>query len=372
MGLSWNTWYNPLDNVAAVAKTLNPVRSVSGFAKGGQQAAKQTGEIGDFYRSTDIGSNNPLTNTTTQQPQNTGVLGENTEPNLFNGGDNGSGGSRTTSSFDPNSIYESEDIIRQANDILGRLGGQRETGLANIGSIYGNYRTNLQTQFGRNQADYNQNRTSTIRDNEIAKNNIDRKVASRANSLSRYLGSRGAGDSQAASVLAPYAAAKTGTQLRAGVNRQFGANLSNLDQSFGRYKTDYDNSILSLGDQETKARNDLEADILRQEYSARDNLSRGNTALDFARRGNSAGARAIRNEALPGLYAILQQIDALGKQRVTPTIQDATYDAPDIEQYTTEGVQDVAGVDPVVADSISPLYQYLLKRQEEDDRFFNY
>ena len=274
--------------------------------------------------------------------------------------------------FDPNSVYESENIIRQANDILGRLGGQRQAGNDSISSTFGNYRTGLETQFGRNSADYKANRNSTIRENEIAKNNIDRKVAGRANSLTRYLGSRGGGDSQAGELLAPYAAAKTGTQLRAGVNQKFGANLQGLDQSFGRYKTDYDDSLVTLGDQERTSRNDLESKILNQEYSARNSLSRGNTALNFARTGDAASSRSMRDQAMPGLFAILQQIDALSKPAITPTVNNANYDAPELSQYTQEGVQDVAGVDAVQADSINPYYQYLFRNREEDNQFFPY
>jgi uncharacterized Zn-binding protein involved in type VI secretion len=313
-----------------------------------------------YDRAGDVVSTSSTPAPRTSANDSTAVLGTNT------GNYTGSG-----STFDPNDVAQANDIIAQANNVLSRLGGNRQSALDSINGTFSNYRNSLQNDYGRNEADYNQNKVTTTRQNEVAKNNIDRKVATRANSLSRYLGSRGAGDSSAVG-LANYAAARTGTQLRNDVNQQYGANLSSLDQSFNRYKGDYENNLLSLGDQERTARNKTEADFLQQQYDAQDRLRQGQAALNYAQTGNAAQARAMREQALPGLFAILQQIDALSKPQITPTVKDATYSAPELSNYTTENVQDVAGIDPAQADNVSPLYQYLLKRQNEDSSFFGY
>jgi hypothetical protein len=310
-----------------------------------------------------------VTNTTTQggtptpQTDNTQI-----DNNQLSGG----GGRYSGGSFDPSSIAEAQDALNQANNLLGRLSGQRDTAVSNLTSSYANYRRSLENDYGRNKGDYTTNRNTTIRDNEVAKQGIDSKVRSRSNALSRLLGSSGAGDSEAAYVLAPYAAARTGTQLRSQVNQQYGKNLSGLDQSWNQYNTDYSNSLTSLADEEKNKRNQTLADFFRQEAEARDTSSKAEAALRYAQGGNATEARNIRNQALPQIYQILQQIDALGKQQVTPTQQDASYVAPDLAQYTTNNMGDVAGVDPTLADNVDPMYQWLLRKQQEDNQFFGY
>jgi hypothetical protein len=360
---TWNQWYNPLDNVANISRGASRVisRKVGTVAPSMTSTGLRTTTQPVYRTTSNTAPSNPASQqnasgNTTQDPTNTATSTY-----------------RSSGTFDPQSLIEAQDAVDQANFALSRLGTQRENALANIASSFGNYRTSLQNDFNRNQGSYNTNRTQTITDQEKAKGRIDTQVRTRGNALQRLLGSAGAGDSQAALELAPYAAARTGTQLRAQVNDQYARNLSGLDQSWSQYNTDYTNEVSSLADQENTKRNQTLADFLTQEASAKDNLSRGQAAVRYAQSGDAAAARALRNAALPQIYQLLQQIDGLGKQPVTPTVNDISYDAPQLSDYTTSNMQDVAGIDGAMADNVDPVYQNWLRRlQDEDQTFFGH
>lgn len=380
------SWNNPLSAaknvVSGVYGNNKPIVTTAlkgaGYllAPGATYIADQAG-IGNFRDAT-----NPYT---TQKGATTTSGGSTTTGSSFNPnipyapegssqiGGGGSGyGSGGGGSIDWASIAEAQDLLSQSQNLMDRLPGQRDVFNTNLANTYRNYRTGLETDFGRNQAAYQDNRTSTINDQINAKTRIDGQVRQRANSLQRLLGAAGAGDSEAARTLAPYAAARTGTQLRNQVNQTYGKNLQGLDQSFGNYKADYDNSLVSLADEEANKKRAFESDYLQKQFEAQDNIRKANSAIDYARTGNAQSAQAIRQQSLPALFALLQQIDALGQQQITPTAQQANYNAPDLEQYTTENAGNVGGVDASVQGDVSPYYQWLLRKQEEDQNTFGY
>lgn len=288
------------------------------------------------------------------------------------GGGGGGGGGYAAPKVDPAAVMSAQDLIDQANFTLSQLGGQRSIFNSNLDKTFGNYRAQLDNTFGRNKADYTQNRTNTISEQQQAKAKIDQQVRQRASALQRLLGAAGAGDSQAAYELAPYAAARTGTQMRSEINNSYGKNLQGLDQNWGRYNTDYQNNILSLEDQKAQKRSEQEQAFLNNEASARENLVKGQSAMSYAQGGNANQARAIHDAAMPIIYQILQQITNLGAQQVSPTIKDATYTAPKLDQYTVENAGAVQGIDPAVGQDINPYYQMLLKKGEEDQQNFGY
>lgn len=328
-----------------------------------------TGSVNPLYALYDKGGFTQVQGANSSQvaskPQTGSANDSDSGPLQYGGG--GGGGS-----VDWSSVADAQAMVDQANSILSRLASQKQVGLDNISGTFSNYRSGLEQDFNRNKGQYDLTKNQTINDQLTAKAGIDSKVRARANALSRLLGSAGAGDSQAALELAPYAAARTGTQLRNQVNQAYGKNLQGLDLNWNQYNTDYSNSLNDLTAQEANKRKELEAQILQQELDARDNMRKGQSALEYARTGNASAAQAIRNQALPQLYQILQQIDQLGRQDIAPVVKDATYSAPDLAQYTTENTQPVAGIDPSQASDISPAYQYLLKKQLEDQQTFGY
>lgn len=306
-------------------------------------------------------------------PAQTGVVntgGGNTDQTQTSGSRRTSGTSRTT--FDPTSVWEAQDALNQANQYLGMLDPQRQQFLNNLSSTYANYRTNLQNQYGRNKGQYDNSVTTANQNRVSANSQIDSKVRQRANSLQRLLGAAGAGDSEAASIYAPYAAARTGTQLRNQVNQQYGSTVQDLNYNWGQYQTDYDNSLKQMADEETNTRNAKLADFLQRQYDLENQKRQAEAAVKYAQGGNAAQAKALREAALPRMYQLLQEITALGNQQITPTAKDISYTAKPVDQFTVEDPGDIQGVDPAMADTTSPFYQWLLRQREDDNNFFGY
>lgn len=284
----------------------------------------------------------------------------------------GSGTSGTGSIADPAAMAEASDLISQSQNILDRLANQRNVGYGNITDSFGTARNSLNSSKGRVERDYTDNRVDTIKQNEVAKNRIDQQVRSRSNALSRLMGAAGAGDSQAALQLAPYAAARTGTNLRQQVNQNYSSNLKGLDTSWGDYLQDFTSALGDLDAQEKNKRNEFEGNILNTELSARDNLRKGQSALEYAKTGNADAARRLRSDSLPLMFQILQQIDNLGRQSFNPNTQQVAYEAPELQGYSTDNLQSVGGIDPNMGGDISPAYQYLLQKQKDDQDYFGY
>jgi hypothetical protein len=295
-----------------------------------------------------------------------------TDPTNTGGGSTTTTGGSGGGAFDWSSVTDAQNLVTQANDVLGRLGNQRNTFNQNLTYTYQQYRDRLGQDFNRNKGEYDTSKVQTLQDQERVKQQIRVQAGQQANALQRFLGARGAGDSMAARQLAPYGVARQGQQMQNEANQTYGRNLSGLEGSWNQYNTDYQNNLGDLASQQENARKKGEQDFLQQEYSARDNLSKGNQALNYAQSGNAAAAKALREQALPQLYQILQQIDALGKQDVAPTVTDASYAAPELSQYTVEGAQPVQGVDQSAQSDVNPYLQWLLKQKEQDLQTFGY
>lgn len=313
---------------------------------------------------------NPVTQTTNNQSQATGNnTQDNNQMQDYSAWSSTGRSGGSAPAINPADIMAAQDVINQANFALSQLGGQRNVFNSNLDNTFANYRSKLDNSFNRYKGDYEDNRKSTINEQQQAKSKIDQQVRMRANALQRLLGAAGGGDSQAAYELAPYAAARTGSQMRADINNQYGKNLQSLDQGWGRYNTDYQNNLLELSDQRENKRREQEQAFANTEAQARENLAKGQSALSYAQGGSAEQSRAIREAALPMIYQILQRITDLGAQQVSPVIKDASYTAPELAQYTTENANDVQGVDQQLAQEINPYYQLLLKKGQEDQSF---
>lgn len=294
----------------------------------------------------------------------------NTDQTQLNTNTYGTGGGSSINWAD---ITAAQDLVNQGNDLLSRLGNQRQIFTDNLNSTYQNYRDRLAQDYNRNQGSYNTQKTQTLQDQERANQQIRVQAGQKSNALQRFLGAHGAGDSMAARQLAPYGVARQGQALMNDANNVYGQNLSGLDTSWQQYGTDYQNNINDLASQQENERKKQEQAFLQQEYAARDNISKGNQAINYSKTGDAAAAKALREQALPQLYQILQQIDALGKQSVAPTIKDASYVAPDLQQYNVDqNLQNIQGVDQTAQSDVNPYLQWLLKQKENDFQTFGY
>lgn len=188
---------------------------------------------------------------------------------------------------------------------LSRLDNQSAIGHQNILDQYTSAFQNLQN--GRTNAlgQYDTQRTNTTQGNINARAGIQDNVHGQISGLQRLLGAHGAGNSSAASILAPYAAAQYGNQQTANVNNTYGQNLASIDQNQNNYNTNYDNSVGQLGAQRDNQNNQLDQSIL--------------------------GTRAQLTNA-PAGADIYNQIDNLGKN-VTYTPKAVAYTDPNLAAY---------------------------------------
>lgn len=289
---------------------------------------------------------------------------------VYNGSySRGSGGGSAVNWAD---VMASQDALNQANFQLGQIPGQRGIGLQNIADVFTNYRNQLNSQKGINERNYGTNRNQTIQDNERARASIDATTRQRASALQRYMGAMGGGDSEAAKILAPYAAARAGTKQREQVATEYGRNLSAMDTGWQDYLGQYTNQLQELAQQEKERRDNLEAELLNKQYEAMDRKRQAESAITYSKTGNATAARQQREAALNGMYQILQQIDALKRQYASPVVaKDIAYKAIDPATYNVEKNADIAG-GATTQEQIDPSYQYLLYKDREDKNLFGY
>lgn len=197
------------------------------------------------------------------------------------------------------------------NTQLGLLPGQQQTGTTNINNAYQSALDNLLNgkntalnTLGNQRAQTNQNYVNSV-------SGIDQGVSNTNSGIQRLLGSHGAGNSSAASILAPYASARQGAIQRGQVENTYGQNKTALDNSANDISTQFNNSSGLLG---------------TQKQSQLDQLLSG---ID------SSKAALLAQEASPDQAAIAalgQQVNQLG---VNPTFtpQAVNLKAPTLNDY---------------------------------------
>lgn len=228
-------------------------------------------------------------------------------------------------------------------------------GVANDNAInqYNNAFQTLTGNKGIAERNYNTARTQSQQDNIQAKSNINENVRNQYTGIQRLLGSRGAGNSSAAQILAPYAAGRTGNIQRSQVQQAYGRNMGALDTNWGDTQNQYTDSFNDLGRQkETNLRNNLskynevKAGILNQ---------RG--AIDPNNRA------AYENQA----NSLFQQVDQLGRD-VAYTPKTVNTKAVDLAQYNYDKYNaPTAGtnVNSAIVQGVGP-YWSLLNKDEEN------
>lgn len=226
-----------------------------------------------------------------------------------------------------------DDQLSAADQQLGRLGNQGATGEANIDASYNSAYNRLLGDKDVTTRDYNTTKDQTTQDNVTAKGAIDTSVRNTNTGLQRLLGSKGAGNSSAATILAPFAAAKQGNAQRQQVQTAFGRNIQGLDTAFGDYNNDWDTSVSDLGVQRDTQKNQLKSGIATTEAQLQQ--QKADAAVQKAQAGG-ANYTTARNERTPytqRINQLISQIDSLGAQpSFTP--KTAAYKAPSLSDYT--------------------------------------
>lgn len=277
------------------------------------------------------------------------------------------GGSAGTAQDSADEAAYWEDQMANADSQLARLGKQRETGNENINNSYNSAYNRLVGDKETTNRDYTTKRTQTTEDNITAKGNIDTSVRNRNTGLQRLLGSRGAGNSSAAQILAPYAAAREGSQQRTQVSQAFGRNMQGLDTAWGDYEKDWNTSAGDLKAQRDAEREKLVSGLSETEAGLQETKSNAAVQRAQAQGQNYQEARQARAPYLARIQKLINRIDSLG---ATPTFtpKAAAYKAPelasyDYNRYATPSLG--SGVDPNLASGAGAYWTLLAGKKKE-------
>ncbi len=241
------------------------------------------------------------------------------------------------------------DQLQNADTQIGRLDKQQSTGESNIDAAYNSAYGRLTGDKARTQRDYNTTRQRTIDENISAKGEIDTSVRNTANGLQRLLGSRGAGASSAAQILAPYAAAVQGSEQRGQVQKAFGQNLQGLDTSWKDYEDDWNTSVADLGTQRDNNKSQLLSGIAQTRADLLEAKSNAEVARAQAGGAGYSEARGARVPYTQKINDLLAQIDSYGATKSFTPKTDA-YKAPELASYTYDRyAAPSAGVNPNAA-----------------------
>lgn len=226
-----------------------------------------------------------------------------------------------------------DDQMANADRQLGRIPEQERILRENAENSYQSAYNRLVGDKATTERDFNTTKTRAVEDNVQAKNTINSGVRNQNAGLQRLLGSRGAGNSSAAQILAPFAAAKVGNQQRQQVQTAYGRNMQGLDTAWGDYNKDWDESA---GDLVTQRDNSITQGVAGLRQTEADLLeSKGNAAVQRNQAGGQSYSQA-RNARQPysdRIKALIGQIDAAGALK-TFTPKTAAYKAPELSSYT--------------------------------------
>jgi hypothetical protein len=290
------------------------------------------------------------------------------------GGASSGGGGGTSPAYDPATLALFDNQIGQINSGLGRLDNQQNIGLSNAQNAYNSAYNKLLADKAVAQRNYDTTKVQNTQDNVAAKSNIDLGVGRLANSTQRLLGSHGDGNSSAAQIQAPYAAALQGTQQRGQVGQTFARNEQALDTNWQDYGRNVENGIGDLGNQLYSNQNKVKASVEGNRASLLSSLAQLMSQRTAAAGGSTAAALAAAQPYMAQAQGSLTNVDNLGNEFANPVMQaqNIRYAAPDLAQYNYDQAQGPQLENSsALTDTISPYLSLLLggKRQNNQIQY---
>lgn len=259
-----------------------------------------------------------------------------------------------------------DDQLRNADQQIGRLPGQEAILRANAQAAYQSAYDRLVGDKNKTKRDFDTKKQVSIDDNVAAKGDIDTSVRQRNTGLQRLLGSKGAGNSSAATILAPYAAAQEGNIQRGQVQKAYGRNMQGLDTAWGDYEDDWNESS---GDLATQRDNTVTQGVAGLRQTEADILEAKSNAAVQKQMAGGANYTSARNQRTPysqRIQELIGQIDAAGATK-TFTPKTAAYKAPELASYTYDkyaAPQAGSGVNPGAAQNAGAYWTLLGKDKE--------
>lgn len=363
--------FSPLNAIKQIGSVVNPTGGVANYDVFGNLGDQRTGgEVLGATTGTPEGalSYNPdgtisefrngqwVTNYGTQ-------AGENNPQANLNTGITGSGlGSGST--YDPELAALYDNQIGTAQSALGRIGKQKEIGYGNIDKTYNESAALLAGDRSAAEGAYNLQKDRTGQDYTNTRAGIRANAGNQFGSIQRLLGSKGAGRSSAAQILAPFAVGKEAASRFGQVQDQFGRNQQDMDTSYATTTSQFDDYATQLENDKIQKRKDLESGLATTEVGLQDqigqlNLSRANalgTPLQTALQSIAPQQSRIQE--------LLNSIDEYGRNTSIALKGRGTYKAPELSQYNYSQFSapqlQGGGYNPQ-ADYVSPLTSLLKK-----------
>lgn len=274
------------------------------------------------------------------------------------------GGGSTAPAYDPGTIALYDNQIGTANSALGRIGNQREIGLGNINKSYDEATGQLAGDRSAAEGAYNLQKDRTGQDYTNTRSSIRSDAGNQFGSIQRLLGSKGAGRSSAAQVLAPFAVGKEAASRFGQVQNQFGRNQQDMDTSYATTTGQFDDYATQLENDKEQKRKDLESGLASTETGLQDQIAQ----LNLKRANEMGTPLATALQAIAPQQSRIQQllnsIDEYGRNTSVALKGRGTYQAPELAQYNYSRFDapqlQGGGYDPQ-ADYVSPLTSLLKK-----------
>lgn len=368
--LSWNSWYNPLDNIASAVRTVNPYANLSGFAKGGQTAAKGNNEPGQFYRSptTTTRTSNTTSSTSPFIEDNINHVQEALDYyNNQNSGGSGTGSGSGSSA--PAYDQEEMNLLNRQKSLYEQLLSGVDTferdGLRDLNDSYQSSLNRAGSSRDRAVRNYGIQREDTTRAKQSALGSVNQNTNNLARSLRTLLGMASGSGSSAFQFAAPNAVARLASAQRSGVMEDYGVNERNLVQAEADAKTDYENLLEELSNERQSNERRLKQGVLTQRQSLNDML--GQIAADIANLSGGSGFNASQPyfDQYMNFQNQLQQLPS--QYRTGVTARDVNAKPVSLRDYTVDR-QALNANRTGGSSQYSPYAQFLNRQREEDER----
>lgn len=355
--------FSPFNAVKQAGSLINPTGGVTNydvFGNLGQQKSLQPWQAP--ANNTDYGSAADSFRSAADQAQGGQTLG------AYTGGGAGTAEAAQASQDATEraaALLQIDSGIGTANDALGRLDGQLNTGFGNIGRDYQDSYGRLIGQKRIAEGNYKANTTDQLNQYQSARNQANSGARGWMDGAQRQLGANGAGGGSAARYAVPYEAqmmaAKGNTQAQATNNR----NIMSLDQNWRKAEDEFTNSENDLNRQREQGTNDLRSRGESQRAELLNTVGTLTGQRQIANGGSYEQALAASQPYTSRIKSILDTIDGLA---ATPAIREraVTVGRPDLAGYdfARPGVAPTPMQDPTLGNN--PVLAALFGQPQEE------
>ena len=380
---TWNSWYNPLDNIASAAKKVGMIAGLvadkAGTAAGlpdfgisealgyGTGTPATNSNIGQNLISltTPVPSSQNNNITTTAPDTSASVTGNGAKDLItsllrtYTSKGNGSGGaSGADLAYFDDQTNRYKSLLDQADQYL-------QQGQTNIQDSYNKQLTQANQDRSRALENFDTQRQDTTNAEQKALGTVDTNARTLADQVRRIIGLASGSGSSAYQFAAPGAVARDASQKRSNVVDTYATNWRDLATSENRAKSDFDQLLSDLETARKGQQSSLETSIGQQKQGI---LS---TLADIAlQRAQAQGAGYYVAKAAAAPYNT--QYDAIGNGLLslfdkyrTPVLDVApvTVNAPALRDYAVD--RTAANVASTGSANTGDPYAYLLKKKNE-------